>query len=81
MAGNYTDKATALLCFAMVGFQVCCVYSYSNLMIRLLNVITFCSWKTFGECESRALELLSGPSLYLSMCSRGFGEKVRSSNC
>lgn len=55
------------------GFQVCCVYSYFNFMIRLQNVIMFSSLRTLGECESGALELLSGP--YLRCARRALGKR------
>lgn len=38
----------------MIHFQVFCVYSYFNLVIRLHNVIMFSYLKTYGE--SRALD-------------------------
>lgn len=46
-----------------------------NFIIRLQEVITFSSSKTFGECWSRALELLSGPLLYLQCPHRALGKR------
>lgn len=67
--------------FVMTGIQVCCVYSYFNFMIRLQNLIMFSSMKTFGKCEAQALEFVECAVALSAMCSQGFGEKVRSSNC
>lgn len=41
-------------------------------MIRLQNVIML---HTFGECESGALELLSGPLLYLQCAHKALGKR------
>lgn len=72
MAGIYADKALTFWWF-VTGFQVGCVYSYFNFMIRLQNVIMFSSSKTFGEYESRALESRSGP--YLRCAHRALGKR------
>lgn len=68
-------QSRAVAWFVNVGFQVCCVYSYFNFMVRLHNVIMFSSLKTFGECESRALELRSGPLPYLWCAHRALGKR------
>lgn len=72
---NVRRQSRDAVWFVMVGFQVCRVYSYFNSMIRLQNVIMFSSSKTFGECESWALELLSGPLPYLRCARRALGKR------
>ena len=68
------------VCHVMVDLQVDCGLFY--FAIRLQIVIPFCSLKTFGECESWALELSSVGRWRMSLvCSQGFREKVRCGNC
>ncbi len=75
MAGIFHRQSRDAVWFVLVGFQVCCVYSYFNFVIRLLNVIMFSCVKTFGECESLALELLSGLLPYLRRACRALGKR------
>lgn len=58
MAGIYADRAETCG-LSLLASRCLQLYPF---VIRLLNVIMF---HTFGECESQALELMSGPILHL----------------